>query len=157
DRAASLVVRRGAAVGVQLDGDAHVTGAGFVLADMEGEALAGLAGGEGINKRAQREWPRITSTVGRFVVSIVVRREGLPDVLGPEAFVVPGVRASSRLRPPIPLQRYPGGAPDEALLVAEILLSDRGALTTANAREVVLTTLAEELPFFDEHVLLVDS
>jgi phytoene dehydrogenase-like protein len=98
DRAAAIHVRRGSSSGVLIDGDAAPTGASFVLSDLDGEALAALAGGEGIHKRAQREWPRITSSAGRFVVSLVVRREGLPEPLGPEAFVLPGDRPLVRGR-----------------------------------------------------------
>jgi len=38
----------------------------FVIADTDGENIAASAG-RGIHKRAQREWPRITSSIGRFV------------------------------------------------------------------------------------------
>jgi phytoene dehydrogenase-like protein len=189
DRAAAIHVRRGSSSGVLIDGDAAPTGASFVLSDLDGEALAALAGGEGIHKRAQREWPRITSSAGRFVVSLVVRREGLPEPLGPEAFVLPGDRplvrgraatsgrsAPPAQRPTIHLQRvgrtsssmglrpaepgsapYPGESADEELLVAEILLPDRGPLAREDARQAVLTTLAAELPFLERHLVVVDS
>ena len=97
DRAASLHLKRGAAAGIVIDGSQHVTGAGFVLTDEGGEAVAELAGGEGIHKRAQREWPRIAYPSGRFVVSIVVRREGLPQPLGVEAFLLPSAGGHARL------------------------------------------------------------
>jgi len=157
---------------VVIDGDEAPTGASFVLADLDGETLAGLAGGEGIHKRAQREWPRITSSVGRFVVSIVVRREGLPEPLGPEAFVLPGDRPLIRgrpvttgrstppaQRPALHVQRVgrPGAAADEELIVAEILLPDRGPLGREDARQVVLGTLTAELPFLERHLVAVDS
>jgi hypothetical protein len=172
DRAASLHLRRGVSAGVVIDGDEAPTGASFVLADLDGETLAGLAGGEGIHKRAQREWPRITSSVGRFVVSIVVRREGLPEPLGPEAFVLPGDRPLIRgrpvttgrstppaQRPALHVQRVgrPGAAADEELIVAEILLPDRGPLGREDARQVVLGTLTAELPFLERHLVAVDS
>jgi len=175
DRAVSLQVRRGAVTGVLLDGDELPTGADFVITDSDGEMLAGLAGGEGIHKRAQREWPRITSSVGRFVVSLVVRREGLPEPLGAESLIFPSDRAPSRSvspraprgasplggasnRPVVHLQRceIPGSS-DEALLVAEILLPDGGPLSLIDAREAVLSVLASELPFLERHLVLVDS
>jgi phytoene dehydrogenase-like protein len=190
ERAASLHIRRGAAAGVVLDGDDHPSGGGFVITDMDGETLASLAGGEGIHKRALREWPRITSSVGRFVVSLVVRREGLPEPLGPEALLIPfhaaahgragGVHRSPRPagghepsgagrsrgarapagppRPVIHLQRCDLPAPSgESLLVAEVLLPDRGPLSLLEARQAVLDALAAELPFLERHLVLVDS
>jgi len=190
ERAVSLQINRGGA-GVLLDGADHPTGASFVIADIDGEELAGLAGGEGIHKRALREWPRITSSVGRFVVSLVVRKEGLPEPLGPEAFVLPGpggglvtrtgaalrptgegraasrpppatggrgARAAGPPRPAIHLQRCDLPAPsDESLLVAEVLLPDRGPLGLRDARQAVLDALTAELPFLERHLVLVDS
>jgi phytoene dehydrogenase-like protein len=206
DRAASIHLRRGAASGVLIDGDATPTGADFVISDGDGEALALLSGGEGIHKRAQREWPRITSSVGRFVVSILVRREGLPEPLGAHAFILPGDRAApprpSGLTPPdervmwpgprpgLPLAKPPGSgrstpppqrpmihlwrvarngatgriAPsppgateDHELLVAEMLLPDRGPVALHEARQTVMSVLASELPFLERHVAVVDS
>jgi hypothetical protein len=177
ERAASLHVKRGVATGVVLDGEEHLTGSGFVITDGDGEMLAGLAGGEGIHKRALREWPRITSSVGRFVVSLVVRREGLPEPLGAEALIIPGERASGRAaggrpgpgaraaarapalpRPIVHVQRSEiPGSKDEALLVAEILLPDAGPLSLGEAREAVLSVLVQELPFLERHLLVVDS
>ncbi len=175
DRASGLHMRRGDAAGVIVDGDTIPTGASFVLADMDGEALAGLSGGEGIHKRAQREWPRITSSVGRFVVSLVVRREGLPEPLGAESFLLPGElrpaqarissapagagRAGYAPRPVVRLQRVGRAGEDasEELLVAETLLPDRGPISLLEARQAVLSALRSELPFMDRHLVLVDS
>jgi hypothetical protein len=176
DKAAALHLRRGVASGVLIDGDDHPVGASFVITDLDGESVARLAGGQGIHKRAQREWPRITSSVGRFVVSMVVRREALPDPLGPEVFFLPGRaldRSGRRTLPPagpravVHLQR--GDAPaegstanaahraDEVLLVAETLLPDRGGLAPALVRQAVLDTLIAEVPFFERHLLVADS
>src|SRR5262249_38607303 len=106
DRATQIVVRRGAAAGVLIDGDDRPTGASFIVADTDGEGIAAFTGGEGINKRAQRGWPRITSGIGRFVMSLLVRREGVPEPLGAESFVLPAARSPSRRaggRPPPPI------------------------------------------------------
>src|SRR5262249_45128874 len=89
ERATSLHIPRGTEAGIVVAGDERPSGGDFVIADMDGETLATLAGGEGIHKRALREWPRITSSIGRFVVSLVVRKEGLPEPLGPEALLIP--------------------------------------------------------------------
>lgn len=160
DRAAKILTRRGVVNGVEIDGDTKPIGASFVVSDGEGEALALLAGGEGIHKRAQREWPRITSSIGRFVVSMIVRSEGLPKPLGTEAFVLPGPpRArSSAPRSVVHLQRYDDPSSRErALLVAEILLPDRGGLAPASARSAVLAAVSAELPFLERHLVVVDS
>jgi phytoene dehydrogenase-like protein len=172
DRAASLHLRRGNAAGVVIDGDDEPTGASFLVTDCDGEQLAVLSGGEGIHKRAQREWPRITSSVGRFVVSLVVRREGLPEPLGAEAFILPGDRGIARPKAGDPSSRRsvpPGGRPmihlqragavgdDEELVVAEMLLPDRGPLTLTDARHAVLSAVSAELPFLDRHLVVVDS
>ncbi|APR83534.1 Lycopene beta cyclase [Minicystis rosea] len=175
DRAASLHLRRGVSAGVMVDGDVTPTGASFVLTDADGESLAVLSGGEGIHKRAQREWPRITSSVGRFVVSLIVKRAGLPGPLGPEAFLLSGDRSPARPRPsgeptsrrsvpPSPrpvvhLQRVGRTAEgsDEELLVAEMLLPDRGPIALHEARQSVLATVCAELPFLSRHLVVVDS
>jgi phytoene dehydrogenase-like protein len=165
-RAASISVRHGRVTGVMTAGEDELTGASVVISDASGEMVADLAGGQGITKRAQREWPRLTATAGRFVVSAVVRRAVLPEPLGEEAFLVPASsgRPDPR-RPVVHLQRFdpalhpdtPNDARDEALLVAEILLPTRGPLTLLEAREAVLSTLREHLPFLDRHLLVVDS
>ncbi len=157
DRALGIVTKRGVVSGVQIAGDEHPTGADFVITDLDGESLAGLAAGQGIHKRALREWPRITSTVGRFVVSLVVRSEGLPAPLAPEVLLFPPpIREGAR---PlfVHLQRsdLPGGR--ETLLVAEVLLRDHGALSLDEARAFVVREIARELPFLERHLVVVDS
>jgi len=174
-RARALHLRRGVAAGVVVDGDDGPTGASYVIADLDGEGLASLSGGEGIHKRAQREWPRITSSVGRFVVSVAVRDEGLPAPLAAESFVLPGDRPIARpsrgtlagprssalpvaQRPVIHLQRHAmPGVKGESLLVAEVLRPDRSPIPLVGMREAVLSTLASELPFLERHLLAVDS
>jgi phytoene dehydrogenase-like protein len=167
DRASSIRLRGGVASAVKIDGDEDATGAGFVIADGTGEDVASLAGGEGIHKRAQREWPRVTSSVGRFVVSLIVRREGLPEPLGAECLLLPGERSTARplgsararllQRPSIHLQRARQAGPGEELLVAEMLLHDRGPPDLGEARQAVLDVLLDELPFLERHLVVVDS
>jgi phytoene dehydrogenase-like protein len=160
--AESLVIRRGALVGVIEQGEDEMTGADLLVTSEVGESLAELSGGRGISKAARREWPRVTATVGRFVVSLVVRTAGLPDPLAQEAFLLPprGTHPSPR-RPAVHLQRFDTpaeeGASPETLLVAETLLSSRGTLTPLEARDAVLDTLRHHLPFLDRHLVAVDS
>jgi hypothetical protein len=158
ERAASLHLRRGVVSGLLIDGDETPTGCDFVLSDADGESLAALAGGEGIHKRALREWPRITSTVGRFVVSVVVRREGLPEPLGVEGFVFASDNPwSSRARLPVVHFTRSELDSDRMLLAVELLLPDHGALPLPEARGFVLRTLGEQLPFLRRHLEIVDS
>ena len=92
ERVARIDVKRGAATSVALDGEEKAIGATFLVSDLDGESLAALSSGEGISKRALREWPRITPTLGRFVVNVVALREGIPRPLGVEALLLPDPR-----------------------------------------------------------------
>ncbi|MFO0590620.1 MAG: phytoene dehydrogenase [Polyangiaceae bacterium] len=171
DRADALVLRRGAVAGARVDGSDAPIGATFVVSDGHGEDLAELTSGEGIHRRAQREWPRISSSVGRFVASIVVRKEGLPEPLGKEVFVLPSdqsatsrkapyhaTRRGGPLGPVVHLQRCgPSSGPDDELLVAEILLDTPGPLAVTAARAEIVRALVAELPFLERHLLLADS
>jgi len=164
-RATSLVTRRGVAIGVIEDGEEAPTGAGAVLSDQSGEALAALSGGEGVTKSARDDWPRLNAEAGRFVVSLIVNTRGLPVPLSKESFVVPSERKRRDPRhPTVHLQRFEAAAfserqqaQDETLLVAETILPTRGSLTLLEAREAVLGTLRDALPFLDEHLQIVDS
>jgi len=165
-KARGLVIRNGAAAGVIEDGSEEPTGSGVVVSDQFGEVLAELSGGEGVTKFARRAWPRMTAEASRFVVSLTVRRALLQAPLGDIAFVIPQLKARRDPRRPIVrLDRVdPTRLPDphpnaanEMLLVAEAILPTRGALTLLEAREAVLSTLREGLPFLDQHLVCVDS
>ncbi len=156
ERVVRVEMRRGVAAGVLLDGDEHRIGASFLITDLDGEALASLSSGEGIHKRAQKEWPRITSRLARFVVSVVARKEGIPAPLAPESFLVPNASAKAKATPPIHLQRH-AGKPGEELLVAEALVSERSGLSLHQARQTLLDALIGELPFLERHLVVVDS
>ncbi|MBK8257583.1 MAG: phytoene dehydrogenase [Polyangiaceae bacterium] len=175
ERVDALFLKRGAVAGTRIDGDQNATGATFVVSDGQGEDLAELSAGEGIHRRAQREWPRITSNVGRFVVSLVVRKEGLPEPLGREVLMLPSdPSAASRkgayhamrasrvpgrpFGPVVHLQRCgPSSGPDDELLVAEVLLDTPGPIPITEARAEVVRSLIAELPFLERHILVVDS
>jgi len=164
-KAAALVVERGAVTGVLEEGEEKPTGTTSVITDLTGEALAELAGGQGITASAQREWPRLVLAAGRYTMSLLVRSELLPEPLPEESFLVPtrSNRVDAR-RPDVHLQRFHSGrlvdgaaSQDQALLVAEILIPRRGILTLFEAREAIMTTLREHLPFLDRHLIAVDS
>ncbi len=165
-RASSLVVERGTITGVVEEGEEHPTGTANVISDLTGEAIAELAGGQGITESAQKQWPRLVPTAGRFVMSLLVNPLALPEPLSEESFLVSA--RTNRIdprRPDVHLQRFdsnrfdPTSTPDSALslLVAEILIPRRGILTLYEAREAVLTTLRDHLPFLDNHLVAIDS
>jgi phytoene dehydrogenase-like protein len=164
-RATSIVVRRGSAVGVIEDGEGETTGCSAVVSDQSGEAVAELSGGEGVTKQAKNAWPQLRAEASRFVVSLRVKSAGLPDALPAESFVLPERYAKRDPRSPaLRLSRLSPRALDEndadadgTLLVAEALLPARGALTLLEARDAVLGTLREQLPFLDRSLSLVDS
>jgi hypothetical protein len=86
-----------------------------------------------------------------------VRREGLPEPLGPEVLLFARENPwAGRRAPVVHLQRcdQPDGT---AVLAAEILLPDHGALPLREARAFVLRSVLAELPFLERHLLLVDS
>jgi phytoene dehydrogenase-like protein len=163
DKANSLLIRRGRVHGVLIEGDEGATGADFVVTDASGEELAELAAGQGISPRAQLQWPRLTAGAGRFVTSLVVSRDLIPEALARESFLTcaRGPLPDPR-RPPIHLQlvtteQDSAVASDEALLVAEVLVPTRGVLSALEVRDATLSTLKEQLPFLERHLKLVDS
>ncbi len=161
-RAVRLIVRRGAVAGILEDGEDEPIGTSVVVSDLSGESVADLANGEGITPRARRDWPRLTPTAGRFVVSLVVATRGLPESLGVESFCLPRRTTPPDLRAPaVHLQRFDQpretGQEAETLLVAEAVLPVRGPLSLLEARLAVLSTLRVHLPFLDEHVRVIDS
>jgi phytoene dehydrogenase-like protein len=181
-RATGLVLKRGVIAGVMEDGEEQPIGTARVVTSLTGEELADLSRGEGVSSSARNKWPTLTATTGRFVTSLVVRREGLPEALSAESFVV--ATRPDRFDPRLPvvhLKRAPIGvvapaptsssnprdssrpapravSPDEhESVVAELLLPIRGPLTLLEAREAVLATLRRYLPYFERHVVAVDS
>ncbi|HKQ68855.1 MAG TPA: phytoene dehydrogenase, partial [Polyangiaceae bacterium] len=163
ERAVRIDVDRGGVSGVLIDGEASVTGAGFVVSDGTGERLAELSQGKGILKRAERDWPAVVAARSRFVVSIVVRSEGLPEPLGREAIVVPSkgselalhvVRMNPALEPEAPEE-----ARGESLLVVEALIPHESTAMPLDgvARERVLEALGRAFPDLHRHIVVVDS
>jgi phytoene dehydrogenase-like protein len=153
ERVASIEAKRGQVSGVLIDGDTRPIGAGWIIADLTGEEIAVLSGGQGISKKAQRDWPRVVPATMRYVVSLVVRREGIPAPLGREAFVFP---VAGTFPHTIHLQRASGRG-DEVLLVAEVLRSERDPLPLREARGWVVRQLCRCFPFLERHLVVVDS
>lgn len=145
DRASALAHKGGKVRGVHLDDDETPIGVTFVVSDQASTALLDLA--RSFDGDPDERAPSIETGDQRFVVSIVCRPEGLPAPLATESFLLP------KKGPRVHLQRSPIGGPATALLVAEALVD--GPLATA--RESVLGTVLDMLPFLERHLLAVDS
>ncbi len=167
ERAVALNVAQRGDHELVLDGQLSCVGATFIVTDEPGETLAQLAHGQGLLRGAQQKWPLLSSRAARFVLSIVVRPEALPEPLGAESFIFPSMPGAppDPLSPIVHLQRTDRiTAPEStatpsnaALLVAEILLPTPGSIAIADAREIVLNTILSQFPFLERHLLVVDS
>jgi glycine/D-amino acid oxidase-like deaminating enzyme len=155
ERASGIVVRGGRVNGVLIDGEDEPVGVQFVITDAPTRALLDLAPEFTPSRRVLATMPELSLREERFVVSVVVRDEGLPAPLGEEAFLVPASASSGDGVGPVHLQRSPGSTPGTQLLVAEALLD--GTRRMNHAREDVLAVLEELLPFVEQHYLIVDS
>jgi|HubBroStandDraft_1064217.scaffolds.fasta_scaffold45052_2 phytoene dehydrogenase-like protein len=167
DRAARLLHKRGHVAAVVVDGDEAPTGVGFVLTDHTTRALLDWTSDFDPPRRELAALPHLLPAEWRYVVSIVVRDEGLPDALCDQSFLLAawphrGAHPSRTAwgasgRPLVHLQRtrQPCGIAGATLLVAEAPLPDPSTLP--GAREAVLATIESLLPFIERHYLLVDS
>lgn len=148
DRAHELVHKGGKVRGVLVDGDDAPVGVTFVVSDVPTPQLLDLA--KGFTPSESDRDPVVDAAGARFVASIVVRQEAVPHSLATESFLLP------RTGPALHLQKISGVSPGTTLLVAEVLTSaDRAEFETA--REEILGTLMEFVPFLEHHLLLCDS
>jgi phytoene dehydrogenase-like protein len=85
ESAASVAHKRGRVSGIVIDGEEQETGVDFVVTDHTTRALLDLASDFDPPRRALSALPQLASAEWRFVVSIVVRTEGLPSMLSEEA------------------------------------------------------------------------
>jgi glycine/D-amino acid oxidase-like deaminating enzyme len=159
ERAVKVTHKRGHVSGVLVDGDEEPTGVGFVLTDHTTRALLDLTSDFDPARRALAAVPHLIPGEWRFVVSIVVRDEGLPAPLGDEAFLLPALHSGRASCVHLQRRREPCGIAGATLLVAETMLSDGSEplLARARARESVLAAVQSLLPFIERHYLLVDS
>jgi phytoene dehydrogenase-like protein len=143
DRAAALVHKGGSVRGVQIDGDDAPLGVTFVVADQPATQVIELA------RSFVAKDPSAVSVApeSRFVVSLVVGPEAIPELLATEAFLLPAKGA------PVHLQKTIAGPKENVLLVAEALHSG----DVSRAREEVLRTVLEYLPFLEKHLVVCDS
>jgi phytoene dehydrogenase-like protein len=150
DRARELVHKGGKVRGVVVDGDDAPVGVTFVVSDMATPRLLELA--QGFDASPGDKDPEVEPSGARFVVSMVVKPEGLPQPLATESFLLPKSKRA------VHLQRTPGtpaNAGRPTLLVAEALIDDSEDL--GGLREEILGTVMQFLPFVERHVLVCDS
>lgn len=161
ERAARLVHKGGRVTGVLVDGDEAPTGVQFVVTDATTRALLDLAPDFEPPRRAMSALPRLLPREFRFVVSLVVRDEAVPESLAEEAIVLPSWphRAFDPSKPMIHLQRLSrsAGAPGTTLLVAEALFPDGSPVPIGGARESVVRALEQFLPFIERSYVVIDS
>jgi phytoene dehydrogenase-like protein len=147
DRATSLAHKGGKVRGVHIDGDETPVGVTFVVSDLPGSHVLDLAR-DFVPPRHDKD-ATLTASEGRFVLSLVVRPEGVPRPLATESFLLPAKGAV------VHLHKSPNASAGTVLLVAEVILAEGTSL--ARAREDVLTTIFELLPFVERHALVCDS
>ncbi|MDP9037285.1 MAG: phytoene dehydrogenase [Myxococcota bacterium] len=161
ERAVRIVQKRGRAAGVVIDGDDEATGVGFVVTDHTARALLDLTSDFDPSRRALAALPHLLPAEWRFVVSIVVRDEGIPPPLADESFLLPAWphRGLDPSTPLIHLQRRREacGIKGATLLVAEAVFQEGSPLPVSRAREAVLSAVESLLPFVERHYLLIDS
>jgi phytoene dehydrogenase-like protein len=161
ERAARLVHKRGRVSGVVVDGDDDPTGVGFVATDHTTRSLLDLTTDFDPPRRALASLPRLVPAEWRFVVSIVVRNEGLPEPLGGESFLLPSWphkgQEGERLLVHLQRLREPCGIAGATLLVAEAACPEGSSLPIRRAREAVLEAVEAHLPFLERHYLIIDS
>jgi hypothetical protein len=157
DRASAVTTRGGRVSGVLIDGDDAPTGVQFVVGDLPMRGLLDLAADYVPPRRAVASLPRLAMGEQRFVVSVVVRSEGIPEPLASESFLLPALGPHDPGSPTLHVQRLPSNVAGAELLVAEALFPSGGHPKPAVAREAVLRTLEHFLPFVERHYVVVDS
>ncbi len=161
ERAVRVVHRRGRVTGIVIDGDDTPTGVGFVATDHTTRALLDLTSDFDPPRRALVALPHLLPAESRFVVSIVVRDEGVPAALADESFLLPSwpQRGLEESTPLVHLQRRrePCGIPGATLLVAEAAIAQGSPLPLERTREAVLAVIEAMLPFLERHYLVIDS
>jgi phytoene dehydrogenase-like protein len=150
DRASGLVHKGGKVRGVHIDGDETPVGVTFVVSDLPTATVLDLAR-DFVSSRHERndKTPSLSVGENRFVLSLVVKPEGVPRPLATESFLLPAKGCV------VHLQKAPGASPRTVLLVAEAIVPDGASL--ARMREDVLATIFAFLPFVERHALVCDS
>ena len=162
ERTLRVVQRKGRVAGVLLDGDDAPTGVEYVVTDRPTRELLDLTSDFDPPRRLLGALPFLLAAEWRFVVSMVVRCEALPELLADESFLLPVWPHRTGLRDDAPLvhlqrSRTPCGIDGSVLLIAEAAFPVGSPLPLSRAREAVLSTVESMLPYVERHYLVVDS
>ncbi|MBN1652589.1 MAG: hypothetical protein JXA30_02315 [Deltaproteobacteria bacterium] len=159
-RAGSILVQRGVACGIRLDGSDDEIGSNFVVAGIELSDLLDL-----LPERA--EFEELFERVGepqrshyRYALNLVVAAPGFPDAMKQNLFYLRNKRGPNTAENVLLIQseridnrRFRISL--QALLPRRQIEDVEGYIDTV--RESLLESLRELLPFLDDHLLLVDS
>lgn len=160
DRARRIRLHRGAAEGIEIAGSGEEIGAGVVVCGVDlGRALRLLEDRSPFEEALERlgePQPRHF----RYTLNVRLAAEGVPEGMGRHVFFVRD--AERPLQGPNALRvARTGTEGGEELLTVEALLPRRDVEEqpgyVAGAREAILGSLGELVPFLGKHVTLVDS
>lgn len=161
ERCEAILHQRGRVRGVLLDSDGEETGAGFVIADRPAARLLDRV--RDLHLEPSDPHPASRVARRRYVLSLVVANDVVPAALARHAFL----RAPTSSGVDVLLHRATFAGSDTALAsrsaelwVCEALLEPAampGFEGELRAREAVLATVRAQFPFFDRHVMVIDS
>jgi hypothetical protein len=160
ERAASILVRRGTAVGLRLASTDEEVGCTAVVAGIEVAALQRLLEDrspfEQLFERLGEPQPRAY----RYTLNLVTSAGAIPEGMGRDVLFVRGPDEAAHGDGMLHVQRTALDG-DRQLLCVETTLA-AGAVekrdgTLADVRERVLAAVTELVPFVGKHLLLVDS
>ena len=147
DRASAIIHRGGKVRGVQIDGDEAPVGVTFVVSGEPAASVLDLA--QDFTWSTSEDAPAVRVAEQRFVVSFVVRPEGVPRPLATESFLLPKQGAA------VHLQKTTGATANTVLFTAETIIADGAPV--GRLREDVVSAVLDALPFIEKHLLVIDS
>jgi hypothetical protein len=160
ERAQQILVKRGVACGVRLFGSDEELGAANVIAGVDVAAVQRLLHDRGpleqIFERLGEPQPRFY----RYTLNVVLARKGVPVGMRRDVFYVRDTDKALSSENVLHVELSPLDA-EHSLLCAEALLPARAVEEQGSqledARERVLATLAELVPFLERNLVLIDS
>jgi phytoene dehydrogenase-like protein len=161
ERASAILFTRGAASGVRLAGSGEEIGCSYVLAACSMSELLRLVPDRGafeeVFERLGEPQPRFF----RYTLNLRVRAEAIPDAMAHDVFFLRDPERAFGAENVLRVESHPADERGERLLCVEALLPRRGIEDVEGyiegARERVLASLRELIPFLDAHLLWVDS
>ncbi|MEM6960824.1 MAG: hypothetical protein AAF550_03660 [Myxococcota bacterium] len=160
DRVDRILLRRGAVHAVQLKGVEGEIGCGFVIANCQLASLLSLVPNRGSFEEQLERLGEPQTAYDRYTVNVVLDADGIPEGMGRRVYMI---RDTSKPRVEDNLLHIERSelASGTHLLCIETLMNRRGMEGVAEyrdqARERVLTSLRQLIPFLDNHLRWVDS